>query len=647
MGPRTGLVTLVLGTAGHIDHGKTTLLRALTGIDADRLPEERRRGMTIDVGYAHVALPDGTELDFVDVPGHDRLVGNMLVGAGEIDAALLVVAADDGPRAQTVEHLELLDALGIPAGVAVVTKADAVDEARVATVIGEVGALLAGTSLAGSPVLAVSGLTGSGVPELTAALEELARRFPARVEAPPRLAIDRVFSVKGRGVVVTGTLRGGALERGAILRVEPGGGSVRVREVQVHGRQVDRAEPGRTALNLAAAGVEPESLRRGQVLTTDPAVLGTDRWLVALGVAVPDRTRARLHLGTDAVGAGVARSGRDAIDLPGGRVAAILRLSSPVGAAPGDRFVLRRPSPGGTLTGGLVLDLAPTRGVSRRRQIASRVASLVDAIDRRDGEGAERARVELHGAVLAGGPPRLAIDVGAELVRAATGAVAAFHEAHPAEVGIPLADLRTVVARTLRRAATTTEREAAGIGSAAVANLVASGALEREGERVHLPGRTAPRPEPALGIAADRLEAALTAATPPALDEAARIAGADPAIVRALEAAGRIVRLGPDLAYATDTYRDLAQTALDLARRGPLTPAALRDATGTSRKYVMAILEDLDLRGVLRRSSVGHVPGPRAATGLAPSPGIEGPPARTAAAPGEGAAPLRAGPTPR
>ena len=211
-------MTVVVGTAGHIDHGKTTLLRALTGIDADRLPEERRRGMTIDVGYAHLILPSGEAIDFVDVPGHDRLVGNMLVGAGEIDAALLVVAADDGPRAQTVEHLALLDALAIRDGIAVVTKADVAGPERTAEVVAAVGRLLDGTSLAGSPVLAVSAVSGEGLGAVRTALADLSARvaMPAAGSVPvtmaggARLAIDRVFAVKGRGVVVTGTLRGGS-----------------------------------------------------------------------------------------------------------------------------------------------------------------------------------------------------------------------------------------------------------------------------------------------------------------------------------------------------------------------------------------------------------------------------------------------------
>jgi len=234
-------MTVVVGTAGHIDHGKTTLLRALTGIDADRLPEERRRGMTIEVGYAHLRLPDGDVLDFVDVPGHDRLVGNMLVGAGEIDAVLLVVAADDGPRAQTREHVELLDALGLRHALVAVTKADAVEPARVGEVVAVVGELLAPTSFAGAPVVAVSALTGAGVEAVASALVTLrdrARADGAGAEGPVRLAVDRVFAMKGRGTVVTGTLRGGPLARGASLRLEPGGGAVRARELQSRGATV-------------------------------------------------------------------------------------------------------------------------------------------------------------------------------------------------------------------------------------------------------------------------------------------------------------------------------------------------------------------------------------------------------------------------
>ncbi len=319
-------MSVVVGTAGHIDHGKTTLLRALTGIDADRLPEERRRGMTIDVGYAHMPLPDGTMLDFVDVPGHDRLVGNMLVGAGEVDAALLVVAADDGPNAQTLEHLELLDAIGITHAVVVVSKVDMVEPVRVEEVIEEVGQLVSRTGLAGSPVLPVSGVTGDGIDALRAALVALRDQVEesGRRGYGARLAVDRVFAARGRGTVVTGSLRGGPIATGATLRLVPGGRDVRVREIQARGSTVDAADGGRTALLLGS--VEPGDVQRGQVVSMDPAVMTTSRVLAAVrapaglapgaGVAPPaDRERLRLHAGTESAAALVIRGPRESVDL--------------------------------------------------------------------------------------------------------------------------------------------------------------------------------------------------------------------------------------------------------------------------------------------------------------------------------------------
>jgi selenocysteine-specific elongation factor len=603
-------VTVVVGTAGHIDHGKTTLLRALTGIDADRLPEERRRGMTIDVGYAHLRFDDGTELDFVDVPGHDRLVGNMLVGAGEVDAAMLVVAADDGPRAQTIEHLALLDALGVVPGLAVITKVDAAGTDRAAEVVHAVIRLLAGTSLEGSPVVAVSSTDGTGIEAVRRELERLRdaveSRRRAAGDARVRLAIDRVFGVKGRGVVVTGTLRGGRLANGTALTVVPGGKTVRVREIQVHGRTAERAGPGRTALNLA--GIDGKDLHRGLVLTDDPGVIATDRLLVELRAPLPDRTRARLHIGTDAVDAAVGRSARDAIDLPDGRAAAILRLSSAVAVAPGDRFVLRR---GGTaadaILGGLVLDPTPARGVSRRRQRPDRVARLAAAIRASDQDKAVTAGLELHGAIRsATGTVAVAPDV-------ADAVAATVLEVVVSEPTVTAA--RTAAARALRRLVTLDRSAAADAARSVVDGLVVARKLEARGASLRVAG-TAPvatGPDRATEAAKDRLERALASATPPPLADAAREAGCSPGAIRELERDGRIVVLEPGLAYATATYRELEAAAVSLAATAPLSPAALRDATGTSRKYVMAILADLDRRGILRRTPDGHVPGPRAA----------------------------------
>ncbi len=604
-------MTVVVGTAGHIDHGKTTLLRALTGIDADRLPEERRRGMTIDVGYAHLAFDDGLELDFVDVPGHDRLVGNMLVGAGEIDAAMIVIAADDGPRAQTIEHLALLDALGIDDGLAVVTKAGLVEPARVDEVVDAVRGLLAGTSLAGSPVLAVDSVSAAGVPALRAALRVLADRVGAAVERDhpglgSRLAVDRVFTVKGRGLVVTGTLRGAPLERGQVLAVVPGPGSARIREVQVHGRAVDAAPPGRTALNVV--GVGADEMRRGVNLTTDDAVVATSRLLVRLRRRSADRSRARLHIGTAAVDAAVGRSGRDAIDLEDG-AAAILRLGEPAAVAPGDRFVLRR-SGRDPVVGGVVLDVAPPRGVSRRRQTQERVTALARAVGAGgsgpdDPVASQEARLALHGLERRGPDIRLAEDV------ASAAAAAALDAVPPGSISARVT-VRAATERALRRLVTIDRDEAAPVAAGVIEDLVRSGRLHADGDRLRRPETAAPAEDPALVAAMARLEGALAVPAPPPLAEAARASGCPPDGVRALERAGRIVVVAPDLAYAMPTYADLTARALAAATTAPLTPAAFRDATGTSRKYVMAILEDLDRRGILRRTPDGHVPGPRA-----------------------------------
>jgi len=627
-------MTVVIGTAGHIDHGKTTLLRALTGIDADRLPEERARGMTIDVGYAHLILPDGSELDFVDVPGHDRLVGNMLVGAGEIDAALLVIAGDDGPRAQTREHLELLDALGIEDGLIAVTKSDAVRFERVHEAMAEARALVASTTLRDAALVAVSAASGDGVDAVRDALVALRDRLMSLTAGrdsgtASRLAVDRVFSIRGRGTVVTGTLRGAPIERGASLRVLPGpkGRTVRVREVQVHGKTVERAGQGRVALNLAGEPVD--TLERGMILTTDPEIVASDRLLVALrpvavlpGASVSDagrgrgrdlpadRARVTVHIGTARVTGVVGRDGRDDVDLGGGERSAILRLDRPVAVGPGDRLVLRRQSPVETVAGGRVLDPQPARGARRRRTNPERLRALAAAA-----AGTDRwrtARLDLHGS-LAGGPFEIAPDVAIAVDDALLALVHERPRIRTAElIGAGAAELR-------RRLGSLGPSRLPGgdtgqrIAMARVDGLVATGRLIRVADRLTLSGVVVEGPSPALAAAMDRLVRAISTVSPAPLATAALAAGCPPEGIRLLEQANLIVRLDDDLAWALPAWRDLATQALALATAGPLTPAAFRDATGTSRKYVMAILEDLDRRAILRRTPDGHVPGPRAA----------------------------------
>ncbi|TAL09245.1 MAG: selenocysteine-specific translation elongation factor [Chloroflexota bacterium] len=646
-------MTVVIGTAGHIDHGKTTLLRALTGIDADRLPEEQRRGMTIDIGYAHLDTEDGTSIDFVDVPGHDALIGNMLVGAGEIDAVMLVVAADDGPRAQTLEHLELVDALGLGTGIAVVTKSDLVDPDRTAAVVAETTDLLARTSLSGSRVLPVSAATGAGLADLRAGILALRDRIDAEqavaAVGPGRLAVDRAFVVRGRGLVVTGSLRGGELRVGEGLRLEPGGAKVRIRGLHVHHGPVESAAPGRVAINLA--GAELDDVRRGMVATWGAGIEATSRVLVALGrpprlerpgsrasrPAWPpiDGTRIRIHLGTAQVDGVVGGRGRDAVELPDGRVTAIVRLAEPVATFVGDRGVARRPSPGDVVAGFEVLDPDPSRGASRRRATPERLAALAAAVGDADADSAADALVGLHGMLgvgrieaveaalgRSGGPVHtpgrdglvVAPDIDAELSQAAITAITAFHATQSVEPGVPTGTIRQHLRTTLRRHATVRRDDAMAADRAldvVLEDLVRRGRLARDGDRLRDPSRATAMP-PALRTAMDRLEVALDVPAPPDLAAAASAAGCPPEGVRALEAAGRIVRIEADLAWATPTFHRLAATALDIARREPLTPAALRDATGTSRRYVMPLIEDLNRRGILARTPTGHVPGPRA-----------------------------------
>jgi len=627
------LPTVVIGTAGHIDHGKTALLRSLTGIDADRLPEERARGMTIDVGYAHLTFDDGVQLDFVDVPGHDRLIGNMLVGAGEIDAAMLVVAADDGPRPQTLEHLALLDALGIRHGLAVVTKTDLVDAGRVETVVQEVRGLLGQTSLRSAPVLAASSVTGAGLEDLRKAIRGVRDRVAlewrvAETESfgrgPLRLAVDRVFTARGRGVVVTGSLRGGSVRAGDSLRHEPGGELVRVREVQVHGAEAGGHDGGRTALNLA--GISLSELRRGDVLTTGPRVRGSDRLLVVRTEEAPSSAprpwppkqgaSLRLHIGTDQVDGRVRRL--LGIDGP-----VLIDLERATATFPGDRAVLREPGRGEVVAGVTVLDPEPPRGISRRRLTAERLAALAVEVAVGDPAAIEAARVELHGALAVSAADEaptasrgfaFATDVSAALIDTAIAAVETHHREAPLSAGMSLPRARAALMRRLRSLATV-ERRDADIASTAISrlldDLVTTGRIARDGDALRDPARADGRPA-ALVDAMDRLEATLSVPAPPPLAEAAAAAGCPPEGIRALQADGRIVRIGTDLAWATSTYRSLAAKALELARATPLTPAAFRDTTGTSRKYVLAILEDLDRREILRRTPEGHIPGPRA-----------------------------------
>src|SRR5690242_7870023 len=361
---------LTVGTAGHIDHGKTSLVEALTGKNTDRLPEEHARGISIDLGYAPLELPDGTRLSVVDVPGHERFVRRMVAGASGIDLFLLVIDAGEGARPQTHEHLAILRLLGIEHGVVALTKVDLVDVETL-----ELASVEAEELVPGAPVVATSARTGAGLDELRAALAEVAARVPRpAADGPARLHIDRSFTLRGIGTVATGTLWSGTIGEGDELRVEPRGRSVRVRSVQVHDQPVERAEAGqRVAVSLP--GVERQELRRGNVLVTPGSFGPSFRLDVSLEAVGEIPARVMLHHGTAEAGARVARVGDRFAQL---------RLSRPVVAARGDRIVLRA---GTTVGGGVVLDPAPPRHVDLARfEALERGESPVHAPVRVDGE---------------------------------------------------------------------------------------------------------------------------------------------------------------------------------------------------------------------------------------------------------------------
>ncbi|MBI4391738.1 MAG: selenocysteine-specific translation elongation factor, partial [candidate division NC10 bacterium] len=365
---------IIVGTAGHIDHGKTSLVKALTGIDTDRLKEEKERGISIELGFAHLTLPDGLRLGIVDVPGHERFVKTMLAGVGGIDLVILVIAADEGIMPQTREHLHICRLLQIPRGLVALTKRDLVDADWLELVAEEVRTFLKGTFLEGAPVLPVSATTGEGLDALKAALAALAAEAePKRVEGIFRLPIDRVFTMKGFGTVITGTLLAGSLKVGDEVVVLPEGLRSRVRRLQVHGETVEQAFAGqRTAVNLP--GIEVSAIARGSLLclpgTLRPST-AMDATLTLLEDAprpLKNRGRIRFHLGTSELLARAVLLDRE--ELPPGQSAYVhLRLESPGAALPQDRFVIRSYRPAVTVGGGMILDPAPPQRRRKRQEI--------------------------------------------------------------------------------------------------------------------------------------------------------------------------------------------------------------------------------------------------------------------------------------
>ena len=544
---------LTVGTAGHIDHGKTWLVRALTGKDTDRLPEERRRGISIDLGYAPLELPDGRRLSLVDVPGHERFVRTMVAGATGIDLFLLVIDAGEGARPQTHEHLAILRLLGVESGVVAVTKVDAVDAESVELAVAEATELVPGAE-----VVAVSARTGEGIDELREALGRAAEAMErSGADRPTRLYVDRAFTVRGIGTVVTGTLRSGTIGAGDELRLEPSGRRVRVRSVQVHDREVDRAESGqRVAVSLP--GVERTDVLRGDVLVEPGAYPVSYRLDVVLEEVQPvrDSARVQVHVGTSHA---VARAVR-----VGDRWAQ-LRLAEPVVAARGDRVILRGET---TLGGGVVLDPAPPRHRDEVRM------GLVER-----GAAAET----VHAPVLAESLAHILDGEPSGLVRAGEWV---FSPAWLSELEQDLRE-RLLLADPL-------DPGVAPPSAPWAADVVPLLPFELRGAKLYLRDAV-----PSLGARGDEA-AALEAELSAAGVRATKVD--DDRLAAYLEREGRLVRLGPEHAVAPAAYEAARGVALEECRAaGEITLARFRDLLGIGRRDAQLLLERLDRDGVTRR----------------------------------------------
>jgi selenocysteine-specific elongation factor len=624
----SGIRHFILATAGHVDHGKSALIKALTGTDPDRLPEEQLRGITIDLGFAHLELPDPTDpsssivLGIVDVPGHEDFVKNMVAGVGSIDLALLVVAADDGWMPQTEEHLQILAYLGVGRAVVALTKVDLTPDEQSATA--RIREKLGGTPFADAPIVPTSVINGRGLGELKAALARvLVDASPQADIGKPRLPVDRVFKLQGIGTVVTGTLNGGSLRRGQTVVIQPSGKTARVRNIQSHGRDVEMSGPGtRTALNLSLDAVE--DIHRGDVITLNDFGGPSNVLDVLMEIsprathAIKDGARVHAHHGSGNVAARVAF--REDKDLSAGeRAVAQLRLEAPAFAFACDRFIVRDWAERNTLGGAIVLDPDGNRKLFRtelrvkflgeRAQSPMDVSRFVASQAAYDG-ATRKSRLllksrfsigEISAAVsrlAAAGSVVLAGDFVVDAVRwqalgrRANDAIDARHRAHPEQSGLPLTDLR---------AALGDELPVAELLDDVVADLCARGFV-RVGAAIrrasHLPALP-----PQLQAAGAKIRAMLAVKPldPPSRKDLAPDVGSQQAL-RFLIETGEVVEINAEIAMAAESVKQATESIRRFIReRGPVTTSELRQMLGNSRRVAIPLLERLDRDGVTLR----------------------------------------------
>ena len=615
---------VIIGTAGHVDHGKTLLVKALTGIDTDRLVEEKKRGITIDLGFAHLDFDDGTQAGLVDVPGHERFIKNMLAGAGGIDLAMLVVAADEGFMPQTVEHLGILSLLGIQEGLVVITKADMVDPEWVEMIAEDVRERVKGTFLEGKPVMPVSAYTGQGIPELRQHLHGLVKSAAEKnLRTPFRLPIDRVFSVDGFGTVVTGTLIEGSVRKDEIAELVPSGLRAKVRSIQVHGKDADTACAGqRVAINLA--GLKKTDVQRGDTVARPDTVKISRMLDVRLQNLKNSQrtilTQSQVHFyhGSSVMLAKVVLLDRESL-LPGDSCYAQLRLTEPLASKRGDRFVIRFYSPLETIGGGVILDEAPLRHKAGDKAVLEALAiresgsgnqKLLQTVagfgyglptaQKLCGElnlEEEDLRAQLEelvalGKVLELLPARyLAASVLDQAWEGCRKLLEAYHAANPLHAGMKLAELRQKLLPGTELA----------VADGVLAELAAEGRIKRVADRYAMAEFTVHFTKRQNAIRDKLLQTYRKADLEvPGVDEIypmflPKEKEDCKQVLESLISSGQLVMLTPQLYYHQQTFdRVLEQTRAFFAEKEELTLAEFRDMLGTSRKYALAVLEYYD-----------------------------------------------------
>ncbi len=619
----------VIGTAGHVDHGKSTLVAALTGIHPDRLKEEQARGMTIDLGFAWMILPDGDEIGIVDVPGHRDFIGNMLAGVGGIDAVLLVIAADEGIMPQTREHLDILDLLHIQNGIVVLTKIDLVDDpAWLDLVEGEIQTLLQGTVLQTAPILKVSASTQEGMTGLVEALSHLVKNTPARPDlGSPRLPIDRIFSIAGFGTVVTGTLINGCLGTGEEVEILPSGHQGRIRSLQTHKKKETIAHPGsRTAVNIT--GLNVGQIQRGEVVSHPGKFQPTQRidlsfrLLPTASDSIHHHTEVKFFIGTSETVADLRLLGVDMLS-PGESGWLQLELHSPIVAMRGDRYILRRPSPEETLGGGMVVDPHPK---GRHKRFDKGVLQGLTALEKGSPDevlyqavlmlglthvkdaiacsGLERQAAEstLSGLLNNGQIIRLGVgpqsmddlimadSLWKELKDSITSALTVFHETYPLRRGIPREELKSRLKLPLPSF------------NLVITKMAVEGDLKEGHNWVSLPAYTV-QFSPVQREKVDQLLARFEAAPfgPPSIKECQAEVGED--VLNAMKENELLVFVSDEVAFRKKDYETMIEKIHHfLTQKEQVSLAEIRDMLGTSRKYVQALLEHLDVIGLTVRS---------------------------------------------